>query len=61
MELLTDIRIDHAIELLKTEDSIAKDIGKQVGYLSPNYFHKLFKKNTGMTVSEMRRLLKQQG
>lgn len=61
VELLTDIRIDHAIELLKTEDSIAKDIGKQVGYLSPNYFHKLFKKNTGMTVSEMRRLLKQQG
>ncbi len=61
VELLTDIRIDHAIELLKTEDSNVKDIGKQVGYLSPNYFHKLFKKNTGMTVSEMRRLLKQKG
>lgn len=59
VELLTDIRIDHAIELLKTDDSIAKDIGMQVGYLSPNYFHTLFKKNTGMTVSEMRRLLKQ--
>lgn len=60
VELLTDIRIDHAIELLRTDDSNAKDIGKQVGYMSPNYFHTLFKKNTGMTVSEMRRLLKQQ-
>lgn len=60
VELLTDIRMDHAIDLIRNEDTIAKDIGMRVGYLSPNYFHKLFKKNTGMTVSEMRRLIRRQ-
>ena len=58
IELLTDTRIDHAIELIRREDFIVKDIGSRVGYLSPTYFYKVFKKNTGLTVGEMRRLLK---
>ncbi len=58
VELLTDARIDHAIRLIRDEDFIVKDIGARVGYLSPTYFYKVFKKNTGMTVGEMRRLLR---
>lgn len=57
VELLTDVRINHAIHLIRQEDFIVKDIGARVGYLSPTYFYKVFKKNTGMTVGEMRRLL----
>lgn len=58
IELLTDIRIDHAIELIRNEDFLVKDISNRVGYLSETYFYKVFKKNTGMTVGEMRQLLK---
>ncbi len=59
VELLTDARIDHAIRLIRDEDFIVKDIGARVGYLSPTYFYKVFKKNTGMTVGEMRQLLRE--
>ena len=58
VELLTDARVDHAIRLIREEDYIVKDIGARVGYFSPTYFYKVFKKNTGMTVGEMRRLLR---
>lgn len=57
-EILTDTRIDHAIELIRRENFMVKDIGRRVGYLSDTYFYKVFKKNTGMTVGEMRQLLK---
>lgn len=57
VELLTDIRIDRAIELISEEqDMVIKDIGSQVGYQSSSYFYKVFKKSTGMTVGQMREL-----
>lgn len=56
-EILTDTRIDHAIELIRSGNFMVKDIGSRVGYLSDTYFYKVFKKNTGMTVGEMRQLL----
>lgn len=58
VELLTDTRIEHAIELIIREDFAVKDIGSRVGYQSPTYFYKVFKKSTGMTVGEMRELLR---
>lgn len=58
VELLTDIRIEHAVKLIEEEDFTVKDIGSRVGYQSPTYFYKVFKKNTGMTVGEMREILR---
>lgn len=58
VELLTDIRMEHAVKLIEKEDFTVKDIGSRVGYQSPTYFYKVFKKNTGMTVGEMREILR---
>lgn len=58
VELLTDIRLEHAIDLIVREDFSVKDIGSKVGYQSPTYFYKVFKKNTGMTVGEMRAIFR---
>ncbi len=54
VEILTDIRIREAILMLQQKEIRIKDIGKKVGYLNPTYFYKVFKKNTGMTVGEMK-------
>ena len=54
IDLLTEIRIRHALFLIRQGDDTVKDIGKSVGYSNPNYFYKVFKKSTGMTVGEMR-------
>lgn len=54
VEMLTDIRIREAILMLRQKDVRIKDIGERVGYLNPTYFYKVFKKNTGMTVGEMK-------
>lgn len=58
VEVLTDIRVEHAIELIINGDFTVKDIGSRVGYPSRTYFYKVFKKSTGMTVGEMRELLR---
>lgn len=58
VELLTDIRLEHAINMIMREDFSVKDIGSKVGYQSPTYFYKVFKKNTGMTVGEMRAIFR---
>ena len=54
VEILTDIRIREAILMLRQKDMPIKEIGRKVGYLNPTYFYKVFKKNTGMTVGEMK-------
>ena len=58
VEILTDIRVEHAIRLIMNEDFTVKDIGSRVGYPSRTYFYKVFKKSTGMTVGEMRELFR---
>ena len=58
VELLTEIRINAAIDLIRQNRELSiRDIGKMVGYSSETYFYKVFKKNTGMTVGRMRALL----
>ncbi len=52
---LTDIRLAHAKELLRTTQDKTYAIAYQVGYDNPSYFAKLFKKNTGMTPNEYRK------
>ena len=54
IDLLTEIRIRHALFLIRQGGDTVKDIGRSVGYSNQNYFYKVFKKSTGMTVGEMR-------
>lgn len=53
---LVNVRIDKAKELLKREDLSIKDVSYMVGYMEPNYFSKLFKKATGLTASEYKKM-----
>ena len=48
------IRIDHAIGLLKDENLKVYEIAEKVGYSNVDYFHKKFKKYTGMSPAEYR-------
>jgi YesN/AraC family two-component response regulator len=54
VELLTDIRIKRASELLRSTSMKSYEVGKQVGIHDPHYFSILFKKTTGMSVYEFR-------
>lgn len=57
VELLTSARINHAVELMAAQDLVSRNIGLKSGFQSAAYFYKVFKKNTGMTVGEMREFL----
>lgn len=57
VEVLTEVRITEALKLLQDHSKTIREISKDVGYLNPNYFYKVFKKQTGMTVGEIRRYL----
>jgi len=56
-EILTEIRIRKAIQLLKDKKNTSRQIGQMVGYENTTYFYKVFKKATGMTVGELRQFL----
>lgn len=53
---IVHVRIEKAKELLRREDLTIKDVCYMVGYMEPNYFSKTFKKITGITASEYKRL-----
>lgn len=55
VDYLTDLRIRAAKDLLKDPLRSAAEIAEMVGYESPNYFARAFKKRTGMTPTEYRR------
>ena len=61
IELLTDVRISHAIRLIQNSDDTIREIGEKVGYQSQTYFYKVFKKNTGMTVGEVKAIFSSSG
>ncbi|MEA4822490.1 MAG: response regulator [Clostridiaceae bacterium] len=52
---LTRIRIEHACTLLQQSNLSAGEIGERVGYPEYFYFAKVFKKQTGLTLSEYRK------
>lgn len=56
VEYITMIRIRQAIKLLTTELSF-KEIAYRVGYTDPYYFSRIFKKNTGYTPTEYKKIL----
>jgi two-component system response regulator YesN len=54
---LVSVRIEKAKEFLKREDLSIKDVCYMVGYMEPNYFSKIFKKVTGYTASDYKKLI----
>lgn len=57
VEILTKVRITRAMVLLSDPKKTIREIGEEVGYSNTTYFYKVFKKQTGMTVGEVRRYL----
>lgn len=56
VDYLTELRISAAKELLKDPFLAAADVAGMVGYESANYFTRAFKKNTGLTPTQYRRV-----
>ncbi|MEK3888278.1 response regulator transcription factor [Bacillus sp. FSL K6-3431] len=54
IDYLTEIRVEHAKELMRTHDKSIKEVCYAVGYNDPNYFSRVFKKMTGFSPSEYR-------
>lgn len=54
IDFLTEFRIRKAKELLSVPTNNVKDVCYMVGYRDPNYFARVFKKNSGMTPTEFR-------
>ena len=54
VEYVTNLRMEKAKELLLKDELSMKEICSAVGYSDPNYFSRIFKKNTGITPTEYR-------
>ena len=52
VQYLTDMRMEHAVELLRSTDDKTYLIAEKVGYDEPNYFSYVFKKRFGVTPSQ---------
>ena len=59
-QYLTGLRMSKAKELLEATPMRSSEVAFQVGYNDAHYFSYLFKKHTGMTPSEYRRIKKNQ-
>lgn len=56
-ELIIELRISEAKKLLKNSDLSIRKIAYEIGYNDPNYFIRIFKKNTGLTPKEYQRVI----
>ena len=54
LQYLTKIRLEHALELLRTTEDKTYIIASRVGYMEPNYFSYVFKKQYGISPSKYR-------
>lgn len=54
VEYLTDVRMEKAMELLKTTDRKSYEIAYDVGFSNPHYFSTAFRKYIGLSPSEFR-------
>ncbi|MDQ1913490.1 AraC family transcriptional regulator [Paenibacillus sp. GD4] len=52
---LQNLRIQRSCELLRTTDMTVQHIAEAVGYRDMKFFHRLFRKKTGMTPNEYRK------
>jgi len=55
MEYVHSLRIEEAKQILETEDRSVDQVGHDVGYDDPAYFHRLFKRKAGLTPARYRR------
>lgn len=53
-----NLRIEEAKRLLESSESSSDDIALAVGYENPAFFRRLFKRNTGLTVGQYRRMFR---
>lgn len=60
IEYLTSLRINRAKEMLGDKRKSVKEISISCGYADPNYFSRIFKKQTDMTPREYRESLEQE-
>ena len=58
MSYITEIRLKKAVELLSEDNLKVKEIARQVGYYSPRYFSKIFRKRFGYYPSQLRKKIK---
>ena len=58
MDYLTELRINKSKELLCTDDLSIQDVAEMVGYRDLKYFSRLFKKITGVSPSDYKKLYK---
>ena len=56
LSYLTDKRMEEAEHLLLTTEYKSREIGEMVGYLEPNYFSYVFKKNRNVSPAKYRKL-----
>ncbi|WP_172297175.1 GlxA family transcriptional regulator [Pseudoruegeria sp. HB172150] len=56
MDYVQAIRIEEARQLLETSPASVAEVGEQVGFEDAAYFRRLFKKRTGLTPAEHRRM-----
>jgi transcriptional regulator GlxA family with amidase domain len=58
LEYLQNLRIEEAKRLLETTDRAADDVSYDVGYEDASFFRRLFKRLTGLTPAQYRRMFK---
>ena len=56
IDYLQTLRIEEAKRLLETEQTAVDDISVAVSYEDPSFFRRLFKRRTGLTPSQYRRM-----
>lgn len=56
MDYLTELRMGKAKELLCSDEYSVQDVAEQVGYRDLKYFSRLFKKTTGISPSDYKKL-----
>ena len=55
---IQNLRIEEAKRLLESGDSSSDDIAPAVGYENPAFFRRLFKRSTGLTMGQYRRMFR---
>jgi transcriptional regulator GlxA family with amidase domain len=58
IDYLQNLRIEEAKRLLENEQTPVDEISVDVGYEDPSFFRRLFKRRTGLTPSQYRRMFK---
>ena len=58
MDHVQNLRIEEAKRALESSDQPVDDIATDVGYVNPGFFRNLFKRRTGLTPSQYRKMFK---